>query len=141
MVGAKPAAPDAPKDEPQKANPESGKTSPASGLFQIILRYEGDGIIDANVVNLLKELYGKESPATSPLQRWSTSNVEKLEAVPLAPSGVCPAPANLPVTEPVPSDTPTAPSRPAAPLRAAPANPASGSGPISPWYLPRSFAP
>ena len=50
-------ATDGPAKDNEKPAPPAAKNGQSLGdLFHIIVRYEGDGIIDANVVNLIKEL-------------------------------------------------------------------------------------
>jgi hypothetical protein len=127
----------------EKGSPQAGKgpTPSPSELFQIIVRYEGEGIIDANVVNLFKELQkgnsgwgsggsqrceptpGTTFPSPSYLNRPSTY-VPPADGAPSQPGTTPPAttgePSNgpmVPSAPPQPSKSQSVPSLSGQPLR------------------------
>ena len=120
---------------------DKAKSEPAasaaqlSQMFQFIVRYEGDGIIDSNVAELLKTLYSQKAAGDA---------VKTEQAVPGATAPVPPASDRVPA----PKDQPGVPSgkpargtpRDAAPAAAYPTTPVR-QPPVRSGQLPRSLQP
>lgn len=105
-----------PKSEP-KSEPAKG---PSLGqLLHFIVRYEGDGIVDANVVALMKELYGANKDAGRNVACPSVSSAQSYPAClfgtsptqastcPQASSFGAPSSPSPPATNPAPSTNPS----------------------------------
>jgi hypothetical protein len=92
-------------DGGDKANPAPAKSTSLKEMLHVIVRYEGDGIVDANVVALLKEYFNASAgKAAAPVLSQSYN------ATPPGQPG-------QPVPPPPPSDAlPPAPQLPAPPL-------------------------
>jgi hypothetical protein len=108
-------ATDGPAKDNEKPAPPAAKNGQSLGdLFHIIVRYEGDGIVDANVVNLIKELQKGGGGPCWEMQRSSVPNGSGLPQCPLTvpPDGPvpCPKPSNCPLQgPPATSPVPTGP--------------------------------
>ncbi|MCI0683352.1 MAG: hypothetical protein L0Y71_14710 [Gemmataceae bacterium] len=136
-------------EETDETKPEPAKTQSLSQLFNIILRYEGEGIIDANVAELIKAIQSQSSsscvpaarvtefaapaPLSSPPQIQSAP-VQNVPATPsTAPRGSVPAAAYLQqipsyATQPQTAVTPGSPPQPEPRVTMPPADaPASGA--------------
>jgi hypothetical protein len=120
--------------EPQlvtPAAPAAGYPVPAAKqpkhLFHFIIRYEGDGIIDTNVADLLKALYGasKENGASQENGASKESNSSKPDAPKGSTSGTTLTPSN---TAPQPSGS--------APVEALPPGQPASNAPPLPQSLP-----
>jgi hypothetical protein len=126
-----------------KPNPD--RTSPLNQLLHFIVRYEGEGIIDANVAALLKDLYGSGAAreegksCPSPFGTWGTCPPPPTGPL-QSPVPVQPCPPSTPSTSatpgtpspPPPVPTSPAPNRPPATPRSEPLHSAPGEGLSSP---------
>jgi hypothetical protein len=94
------------EDTGEKPNPGPAKSQSLKELLHIIVRYEGDGIIDANVVALMKDYFDAAAAKSAPSASYSNS----------------PPPTQAPAAQPAvtlpPSNPPAMPPLPAPPLQA-----------------------
>jgi hypothetical protein len=130
------------KDEPNKSKTEPDKAPQLSQLLHFIIRYEGDGIIDSNVVEMVKAYVKAAGGGETQDRSAAPSYAAPGSPPPPPPYGLVPA------AGPQAPLTPAAPRMPGADDPAnSPSAPAPLTGPsalpVSPGttILPQSFAP
>jgi hypothetical protein len=83
------------KEGDNKDGPAAAKPAKVNQAFNLILRYEGEGIIDRNVAGLLKEIYGQKAGQQQPPTTCCPP-----AASPNCPVGPGPLPSLVPSTKP-----------------------------------------